>query len=57
MALNLDHFHKVYIETNKEMRRLASLVHDPTSVEGQKFIEEQLRIQSIQAQHEYAVST
>jgi len=50
-----EHFHAVYVATDKDNRRRAALIHDENSVDGQKFIEEQLRIEQIQAQHEYAL--
>jgi hypothetical protein len=49
-----ENFHSVFVHTNKENRRKAGLMHDENSVEGQQFLEEQLRIQRIQDQYEYA---
>jgi hypothetical protein len=40
-----------------EYRRGAASMNDESSVDGQRFIEEQLRIKAIEAQYEYAVSS
>lgn len=51
----LEYFHQKFVETEETFKRGAAAIHDGTSVDGQKFIEEQMRIQAINAQYEYAV--
>ncbi|KAI6192182.1 Protein DDI1-like protein 2 [Aphelenchoides bicaudatus] len=48
-----EHFHQVYVKVETEMRKGQEA--DENSYEGQKFIENQIRIQAIEAQYEYAM--